>query len=104
MPEPSGFKGTRLGISKINISGATLAFEVHFRDDEGRTHAMSRHTLEIGQHVEIQKAIGDLLAILTSYAETIHFKTPSDVKEEVRRGIGEALGASKPSDEPGQPA
>lgn len=103
-----GFKGTRVGVSKVEIGTSTLTYEILFVDQDGVTHGMMRHSIPLDGESAISKKAEELSTLLIDRAARIHFSRPSGVDAsdpfvsgESSGGIGEALGATgTPSDEP----
>jgi hypothetical protein len=93
---PSGFKGTQVHISAVNLgpsgTGPKLTVQVQFCDGDGVVHAITKHELEPSVTPEIEEATKSLLDALKPWVEKIHYDTPDNKTEKVAlRGIVESL-------------
>jgi len=101
----SGYKGSRVGITKTTIENTTLVYEVQFVDEDGVVHGIMRHGVPLDNESEISIKTNELLDVLRKRAEAFHFASPaSGVLPSAiggPRGIAESLGnTGQTPDEP----
>jgi len=88
------FRGTNLGITGIAIEGSYIIANCSFVDDEGKTHATTRHKIVIGEHEDLRTPAEALLEALSKHIANIHFGNPDNTTTEegvTRAGIAESL-------------
>jgi hypothetical protein len=101
----SGYKGSRVGVTKATIENTSLTYEIQFVDEDGVVHGIMRHGVPLDNESEISLKANELLDILRKRAEGMHFASPTDgaLPSAIGgpRGIGESLGnTGQTSDEP----
>lgn len=97
-----GFKGTEVGIAKVNISGSMAEVHIQFVDEvTGQVHGIMKHNVQlVGEDDTIAKTANDFMTALKDYITQHHFTEPQIGKpiEEAARGISESL--NREPDEP----
>ena len=106
----SGFKGVRVGINSVAISGSAISYEIAFiNPEDGATHGLMRHSIQLEADSSIKEKADSLITALIERAAAIHFTnsmksadTPADLTlKRTSYGIAEALGiTSDETDEP----
>lgn len=102
----AGFRGTRIGINSVTLSGTTISYEIAFIGEDMVTHGLMRHTIPLDANPEIAKTADALITMLIARAAMIHFAQPTNsdgvpVTQKGSYGIAEALGhVSAETDEP----
>lgn len=100
----SGFKGSRIGVHTVTISGVSIVYEITFVDDDGVTHATMRHSSSIEADPVIAEKVDALVTVLINRAASAHFTKPATSSDPLQGGtydIATALGAtSVEADEP----
>ena len=74
-----GFKGTRLGISKLTIQGTQAHVEANFMDEEGIVHGGTFHKISLGDHEHLRETAQTFLDAITSHITSIHLDRKSVV-------------------------
>jgi len=95
----TGFKGCRIGIRAFSIQGSSIIADVDFLDEEGVSHAQTRHTFPASAVPEIGEAVGNLMTLVINEIARKHFDAPGGFPsepEKVVHGIREALAAKTP--------
>lgn len=98
----SGFKGSRIGVNSVLMSGQTISYEIAFIDDDGITHGTLRHTIPAEGDSDITQKADALITALIHRAAKIHFSQPGvpNATKDVN-DLAHALGALSPEgDEP----
>ena len=99
-----GFKGTKVGLSAVSISGSMAEVQVQFvNETTGQTHGIMKHTIPLtgeGADKDVARTVEDFLTALRNHITQLHFMEPEVGKpiEEAARGISESLRGE--SDEP----
>lgn len=98
----SGFKGSIVRLSNVEILGtdeaAAVKLKVQFADSQGVVHAVTSHSLALvrDDDPDLYDAAAVFMRLLRERVTTLHFAepehgSPTTEKEQVIRGIGEAL-------------
>lgn len=72
-----GYRGTRVGVHTLTITGNLLSYEVAFVDEDGITHGIMRHTIPLEADVAVQNAANALVTELIKKAARTHYTQPS---------------------------
>lgn len=104
----SGFKGSRLGVNSVTMTGSTITYEIAFIGEDGVTHGLMRHSIPAEADSEIAAKADAFITALIKRAASIHFSQPADsggpqdlAPQKGTYGIAEALGAAgAETDEP----
>ena len=98
----SGFKGTRIGVNSVSMTGQTISYEISFIDDDGITHGTLRHTIPAEGDPEITQKADAFITALIHRAARVHFAQPNVASApKDTNDLAHALGAAAPeSDEP----
>jgi hypothetical protein len=73
----TGYRGTRVGVHTLTITGNLLSYEVAFVDEDGVTHGIMRHTIPIDADPAVQNAANALVTELIKKAARAHYTQPS---------------------------
>jgi hypothetical protein len=104
------FKGDVVRIEKLTIAGGpagapTLVCSIQFTSQDGTVHAVAQHSFLLDPEVStdgLVPAVAELMRVLTTRIEAVHFARPNDVENPIFQGIAEAVRAMpKAPDEPG---
>ena len=98
----NGFKGSRIGVNSVSMSGQTISYEIAFIDDDGITHGTLRHTIPADGDPEIAQKADAFITALIHRAARVHFSQPnvSGAAKETN-DLAHALGtSSSETDEP----
>jgi len=71
-----GFKGKRIGLNTISISGSVLTYEITYVDAEDRVHGVMRHSRPVEDDPDVRELIHRLSDLLISQAASTHFENP----------------------------
>lgn len=100
----TGFKGTRIGINSVTLSGASIAYEITFVDEDGVTHGVMRHSIPVDADPDISAKADAFVTALIQRAAAVHFSTPDRATPSTQGttyDLATALGASgSEADEP----
>lgn len=92
-----GFRGTKVGLSSVSISGSMAESRVQFVNEEtGQTHGIMKHTIPLtgeGADKDVARTAKAFLVALQNHITRLHFLEPEVGKpiEEAARGISESL-------------
>lgn len=72
-----GFKGSRIGLNSLTISGSVLTYEITYVDAEDRVHGVMRHSRPTEDDPDVRDLIHQLSELLIRQAAVTHFESPS---------------------------
>lgn len=103
----SGFRGNRIGVTRLTLVGTTVECDIAFVDQDGVTHGTMRHSFPAEADEAIAGGVNALVMAVINKLSGIHFAQPegSGPKDLAPKGssygIAEALGAAgAETDEP----
>lgn len=73
-----GFKGKRIGLNSISISGSVLTYEITYVDADDRVHGVMRHSRPVEDDPDVRELILRLSDLLISQAAITHFENPGN--------------------------
>lgn len=96
-----GFKGTVIGVSRVEVTGgatnAALSFDVQFMSEDGDVHAHTKHRYELSDEPNLARVLAatqELFEAVIELAANTHFTEPGTAVltvQKVMDGIAESL-------------